>query len=686
VGDCTNLALQIASDRDLETEFAAFVKPFEGKETEHNWLERERAIARVRGMIKGEAHIRFEESFINALLHGFIASSFKTVSCFLLIFLCTRISYHQLASLRTTLASNTCYLYSELAVAIGNALDPAAEQLFANLLFMAGFTKKIIAQQSQATVDTLVSHMSPLPRTIIPHFTRTLAEKNPQARAFLSGHVKHYLDVHAARHRSMLESGGYVDALDNLVKKGLVDSNIVVREPARITFWSYHAVWPARAAVILNGLDTVGRKGVEKACPNPDAAPALLTATAASTATTKKSSVAAAIAASRAKARAIANAPPTLIHQATSTSHMQASSKVSSPPVQRPASPVSRIPASPPRVARVASSSFRPTSSNVAATPPRARTPTSHTPPVSPRTLEPSKKMRPSPGTPEKERSSSISIRRAIVTPLPASPPPPATLVTPPTPRAPINPRTGNARVSIASVLGDMNTHARASMVMPDMEGDNESLLLASTIPIPEDDSSMDVDEMDQDIDTTFTAAPLRISTSSRPIAKSNSNSLSNASNSQAFSFSPKSDMSFLPPQSNSLSSKSSALGSSGPVVEDALRARAEQAESAAERLLELVDTDEDNMFSTPAPFSTNGYHRNGASSNGSPTSPRHQSGGVSQMKLPVTPVANRAAVLRRAAQFQDTPNDRKGPSMMDTLRDHQDQSGWWLKRMKRMR
>jgi hypothetical protein len=30
-------------------------------------------------MVKGEAHVRFEETFVSALLHGFIALSFKTV-------------------------------------------------------------------------------------------------------------------------------------------------------------------------------------------------------------------------------------------------------------------------------------------------------------------------------------------------------------------------------------------------------------------------------------------------------------------------------------------------------------------------------------------------------------------------------------------------------------------------------
>lgn len=50
-----------------------------GKETEHNWMAREKAINRVRGMIKGEAHNRYRDSFLAGLKGGFVDMSFKTV-------------------------------------------------------------------------------------------------------------------------------------------------------------------------------------------------------------------------------------------------------------------------------------------------------------------------------------------------------------------------------------------------------------------------------------------------------------------------------------------------------------------------------------------------------------------------------------------------------------------------------
>jgi len=54
--------------------------PFEGRESEHNWQLRERAVNRVRGMIKGDIHTRFAEAFMEGLKAGFMSNTLKTVS------------------------------------------------------------------------------------------------------------------------------------------------------------------------------------------------------------------------------------------------------------------------------------------------------------------------------------------------------------------------------------------------------------------------------------------------------------------------------------------------------------------------------------------------------------------------------------------------------------------------------
>lgn len=58
---------QIASAKDLEQEFAGMQSCFTGKETEFNWQERERAIFRIRGMLKGDVHHTYRSAFATSL-------------------------------------------------------------------------------------------------------------------------------------------------------------------------------------------------------------------------------------------------------------------------------------------------------------------------------------------------------------------------------------------------------------------------------------------------------------------------------------------------------------------------------------------------------------------------------------------------------------------------------------------
>ena len=56
--------------------------PFEGKETERNWQPRDKAISRIRGMLKGDIHIRFPEAFLHGLRNGVLDASLKTVGSY----------------------------------------------------------------------------------------------------------------------------------------------------------------------------------------------------------------------------------------------------------------------------------------------------------------------------------------------------------------------------------------------------------------------------------------------------------------------------------------------------------------------------------------------------------------------------------------------------------------------------
>ncbi|EPQ59550.1 hypothetical protein GLOTRDRAFT_136395 [Gloeophyllum trabeum ATCC 11539] len=680
----------IASGRDLENEFAAMEKPFEGKETEHNWVARDQSITRVRGMLKTEVHVQYTDIFF-AHLKQFLNWSLKT-----------------LTSLRTTVSINTCLMYAELATTLGTALDPFCDVLYINLLKMSSLTKKIVAQQSQDTVTTLMHHTSAQPRIIIPILWTTLQDKNVQARVYAIGHVKIYMEVHGARARHAIEAHGGHDILEKCVKKGLADPNPGVRAGSRACFWSFEAVWHDKGQAILAASDATVRKALEKDCPNPQAAAAVLPP---KTPTVKKSSVAAAIAATRAKAKAVATAPPTLRHQATSTAHAV---RATSPPASGPTSPYGRAtsplgtvsrsisPSSPPRsrvmstgtrtIGRSASHNAVPGSQHarsVSGPGIRAASPTS--PVSSSSSMDPFAARRASPlasstagrglselrkamqtalpSSPESTTAhstptpaggrGSTELRRAMQTALPASPENTTAHVPRSSPATVGKPTPGTRRAPLASVVPSATT--RQSLLMPKTNGnlDDDSLLMATQIPVPEDsDEDMDID---QSMNLISFSTPYELYPPPAPPSATDS--------AVRTPVSPKSTDNLLSSPPNER------------VVEDAMRARAEQAESAAERLLELVDPEEDGAHASPIPPSL---------------LPSSESSGTVKVKAkpavaaalrngmapPATPANRSTAILKQAAMFKDSPAyNGKSASLLDVLQDKKHETGWWLKR-----
>ena len=112
-------------------------------------------------------------------------SSDRTNLCLILL--------RQLASLRTTVATHTCHLYSELAIALGSNLDPLCESILNRLLAMATLTKKIIAILSQQVLDTILTNTTPQPKMVISLLTNPISDKNVSARLYSVNHLKVYL-------------------------------------------------------------------------------------------------------------------------------------------------------------------------------------------------------------------------------------------------------------------------------------------------------------------------------------------------------------------------------------------------------------------------------------------------------------------------------------------------------------
>ncbi|KAF8312831.1 ARM repeat-containing protein [Clavulina sp. PMI_390] len=612
----------IASARDLEHEFAKMLPHFEGKETEHNWGPREAAIIRIRGMLKGSnpAHARYLDTFVQGLKSGIMEGSLRTV-----------------ISLRTTLATHTMSLFTELAEALGPALDPFVDSLATQLLKMAGFTKRIAANTAQASLQTIISNTSCQPRIIIPHLTSAIAEKNQHIREAALLHTATFIRAHGQTDPAHIEQYG-VDHLEKIIIKGLADANPAVKAKAREAFWVLQPVWPEHAQSITSQLKGPALKELEKAKPS-DVTANTLTSTAP---TPKKPSSVSMIRAAREKAKQNAVAPPTLRHAATSGASA-AHRAQTSPSATLSRSTISRLPTdlrrsmspSPPPALRTMHS---PASRSVSA----SASPTLRTqPPSSFRTFSGS--VSPSPPT---------SPTEAVSRRLPASPSAQYAVTLPPktpTPRRPSSNLTkmmaqpspsaslGHARNNSGNSISSLKA-LQASEKLPrdsipfDTAGMDDSLLMAIENPLPTDDS----DEDDNG------SNPSRF-----PPVRSRESSVPPVSVSAAHTY-PKT---LIPPLSPTGQEQDL-------VLDDALRANAEQAESSAERLAEMMEPDHHHLSPNPIFIS--------------PPTMRNGTRAVSGSR----PRASPSPSPSRGARQSMPP-----PSVMDRLYENKATSGWWLKR-----
>ncbi|OCL13663.1 hypothetical protein AOQ84DRAFT_385243 [Glonium stellatum] len=240
--------IYLHTQRELDEIFREMAPHFEGKETEQNWLARDKSTLKLRRITKGNAPSEFHGAFIagvKSLLDGIL----KVAN-----------------SLRTTMSTNGCQLIQELARTLGPAMDPWTEILLQNFIKMCAATKNIAAQNGNTTVDTIFSNVSYSSR-ILQHVSFASQDKNVQPRIFSSGWLKSLI----RKHKSQIEHSGNLELVEKTLKKGLADANPKVREGSRAAYWTFAQAWPQRGEVIMASLDPKSKGLLEKDPNNPNA-------------------------------------------------------------------------------------------------------------------------------------------------------------------------------------------------------------------------------------------------------------------------------------------------------------------------------------------------------------------------------------------------------------------------------
>lgn len=244
--------IYVHTERELTDAFRDMQPHFEGKETEHNWMPRDKSTLKVRRLLKGNAPSEYHNAFmagIKSLMDGFI----KVAN-----------------SLRTTMSTNGCQLVQELMKTLGPAMDSNTEILLQSFIKMSSATKHISAENGKQTADSIFQHCTYNVR-LMQHIWSAMQEKNASTRQCATEWLKTMLKRQTG-YKSYFESSGGLDLAEKCIKKGLDDANPKVKEGMRAVYWTFAKVWTDKANAIMDKLDPKSRSMLEKDPNNPNAA------------------------------------------------------------------------------------------------------------------------------------------------------------------------------------------------------------------------------------------------------------------------------------------------------------------------------------------------------------------------------------------------------------------------------
>ncbi|KAJ2388564.1 suppressor of tub2 mutation, partial [Coemansia sp. RSA 2603] len=214
----------VPSKQSLASEFARTIGSFGGRETEDNWVHRERAVNLYRGILWGNAAIEFHEDLV-ANLKEHMFEILKAVS-----------------SLRTSMSFCAMSLCDDIAMRLGPYAAALLDPIFDSLLKQCAQTKKLGAQRAAKSLEIMFRYF-PLRAKSVEALRLRMADKSAVLRlamvttctSILRSHGQ-YLDSVDRRNGDILASIG------DVIKLGVVDAQPSVRESSRELFWELHTV------------------------------------------------------------------------------------------------------------------------------------------------------------------------------------------------------------------------------------------------------------------------------------------------------------------------------------------------------------------------------------------------------------------------------------------------------------
>jgi CLIP-associating protein 1/2 len=244
--------IYMLSERELSDTMRDMLPHFEGKETEHNWMPRDKAVLKIRRLLMGNSPTEYHQAFmagIKSLIDGIL----KVAN-----------------TLRTTMSTNGCQCVQELMKTLGSAMDTHTEILLQSFIKMSSATKHIASENGRQTADVVFQHCTYNSR-VMQHIWNAYQDKNASTRQCATEWIQTVLKRQAG-YKSHFESSGGLELAEKCIKRGLDDANPKVKERTRAVYWTFAKTWPEKANAIMDKLDPKARGLLEKDSNNPNAA------------------------------------------------------------------------------------------------------------------------------------------------------------------------------------------------------------------------------------------------------------------------------------------------------------------------------------------------------------------------------------------------------------------------------
>lgn len=209
--------------------------PFQSpKETEQNWKVRQSNISTMR------EKILINEKLISENKDEFVANlkEINFITCL----------SKAILSLRTSLSFNACQLLKELFITLGDSLTIGLlDQIYNILKTLLASTKKISSQMTLHILIVLFINLNEFHNKLFQNTLTLMNEKSILPRSASTILLKLFI----IKFNQTPKFDSNLVYIEEWLKKGLGDAQIIVRDSMKITFWYFYKCYPQQAKTLL---------------------------------------------------------------------------------------------------------------------------------------------------------------------------------------------------------------------------------------------------------------------------------------------------------------------------------------------------------------------------------------------------------------------------------------------------